>query len=159
MYECSKLTEGDSTSIGLKKEKKDTLRTYLFYRSIILYIIYVCTFSPSASGSVVMAKHKSNSNVVAIKMMDLNNQPKKELIITEIEVMKTYQHENIVNFLDCYYLENELWVVMEYLDGGALTDVVTETIMKVGSCLAFISCALHRANCWCWNAHVLMLIQ
>ena len=44
--------------------------------------------------------------------------------------MKEYQHPNIVNYLDSYVVNNELWVVMEYLEGGALTDVCTETLLK-----------------------------
>ena len=64
--------------------------------------------------------------------MDLDNQPKKELIITEIEVMRTHHQENIVNYIESYLVGNELWVIMEYLEGGALTDVVTETVLSEG---------------------------
>ncbi|ESO09668.1 hypothetical protein HELRODRAFT_92246, partial [Helobdella robusta] len=83
-----------------------------------------------ASGTVIEAMDTTTGKSVAIKKMDLDNQPKKELIITEIEVMKSRHQENIVNYIESYLVNKELWVVMEYLDGGALTDVVTETVLS-----------------------------
>jgi len=74
---------------------------------------------------VYVAKTLSNGKKVAIKQMDLSHQPRKELIVNEILVMKESQHPNIVNFLESYLVKgNELWVVMEYMEGGALTDVI-----------------------------------
>lgn len=94
-----------------------------------------------ASGSVYVAKVKEGAvspvarevlrsfgsrAQVAIKQMDLAHQPRKELIVNEIMVMKDSKHRNIVNFLDAFLRNNnsELWVVMEYMEGGALTDVI-----------------------------------
>lgn len=44
---------------------------------------------------------------VAIKQMNLSQQPKKELIINEILVMRENKHNNVVNYLDSY-LVNEV---------------------------------------------------
>ncbi|KAE8540331.1 hypothetical protein D1P53_003276 [Cryptococcus gattii VGV] len=78
-----------------------------------------------ASGMVFVAKTLSNGKKVAIKQMDLSQQPRKELIVNEIIVMRESQHPNVVNFLDAFLVRgSELWVVMEYMEGGALTDVI-----------------------------------
>ncbi|KAG9012963.1 Protein kinase [Tulasnella sp. 427] len=84
-----------------------------------------------ASGHVYVAKVLANGRKVAIKQMDLAHQPRKELIVNEILVMKESQHPNIVNFLDAYLVKNtELWVVMEYMEGGALTDIIENNTLE-----------------------------
>ncbi|KAL1919810.1 uncharacterized protein VTP21DRAFT_1741 [Calcarisporiella thermophila] len=83
-----------------------------------------------ASGSVYVAKHLMSNRKAAIKQIDLGSQPRKELIVNEILVMKENQHPNIVNYLDSFLLQgNELWVVMDYMEGGALTDVIENNDM------------------------------
>lgn len=109
-----------------------------------------------ASGVVYTAVEVATGQEVAIKQMNLQQQPKKELIINEILVMRENKNPNIVNYLDSYLVTDELWVVMEFLAGGSLTDVVTETCMDEGQiaavcreclqALAFLHCnhVIHR---------------
>ncbi|VDD79439.1 unnamed protein product [Mesocestoides corti] len=83
-----------------------------------------------ASGVVYVGENIATKQKVAIKQMNLRQQPKKDLILNEILVMRAHRNANIVNYLDSFLIGSELWVVMEYLDGGSLTDVVTETCME-----------------------------
>jgi serine/threonine protein kinase len=90
----------------------------------------------SASGGVYTAYPANSTTPVAIKQMNLQKQPKKELIINEILIMKDSRHNNIVNFIDSYLWHGDLWVVMEYMEGGSLTDVVTCNMMMEGQIAA-----------------------
>jgi p21-activated kinase 1 len=89
-----------------------------------------------ASGGVYTAIERGTDRCVAIKQMNLEQQPKKDLIVNEILVMRESRHRNIVNFMDSYLVGGDLWVVMEFMEGGSLTDVVTYNMMTEGQIAA-----------------------
>lgn len=103
-----------------------------------------------ASGSVFVAKSVKNNKTVAVKQMQLKNQPRKELIVNEIIVMRESQHPNIVNYLDSYLVNEELWVVMEYMNGGPLTDIIENNSINETQiatiCLETLK-GLHHLHC------------
>ena len=82
----------------------------LIYERKIIGSVRVFFHVFRASGTVLLAYELATGEEVAIKQMNLANQPKKELIINEIAVMKHNRHINIVNYKDSYLVGEELWV-------------------------------------------------
>lgn len=92
---------------------------YLIFNSIQL--------GEGSTGEVYAANDTQlpNNGLVAIKKMNLYKQQRRELLFNEVMAMRDYKHTNIVEMYGSYLVDDELWVVMEYLSGGALTDIVT----------------------------------
>jgi serine/threonine protein kinase len=79
-----------------------------------------------AFGEVYKATKLMTADVVAIKKMVVT--PKnQEHLISEVAIQKsTSTHPNVVKYLEGYYYHDNLWVVLEYMDGGSLTAVLEE---------------------------------
>ncbi|KAH0810169.1 hypothetical protein MTP99_011934 [Tenebrio molitor] len=82
-----------------------------------------------STGTVCIAHDRNTGRQVAVKKMDLRKQQRRELLFNEVVIMRDYHHPNVVEMFDSYLVNDELWVVMEFLEGGALTDIVTHSRM------------------------------
>lgn len=60
---------------------------------------------------------------IALKKMNLDDNYEEDLI-TEIQMMQTLKQQNIVDYIDAYKWKNDLWVVMEFMGGGSLTEIL-----------------------------------
>ncbi|OAA58278.1 STE20 kinase [Cordyceps fumosorosea ARSEF 2679] len=89
--------------------------------------VYVATIRSTAVGvAQELVRTRGPKTRVAIKEMNLARQQRKEALLDEISIMKEGKHKNVINFLDAFLVnENRmLWVVMDYMDGGALIDLI-----------------------------------
>ncbi|NXC02398.1 PAK3 kinase, partial [Orthonyx spaldingii] len=59
--------------------------------------------------------------------------------LNETLVLKDKKHPNVVSYLDSYLVDEDLWLVVEYMDGGTLQDVVKQTCLAEGG-MAAVSC-------------------
>lgn len=128
---------------GATPRRRDTKKSGMKDHEVIEKLKTICTdadptklyrdfekIGAGASGGVYTAYQVGTNVSVAIKQMNLEQQPKKDLIINEILVMKESKHRNIVNYIDSFLHKGDLWVVMEFMEGGSLTDVVTCNVMS-----------------------------
>jgi len=78
-----------------------------------------------AAGSVYKGTAVQGGFNVAIKKLPLSQQNMK-LLITEIAIMKSCSHANIVTYYGSYLEAETLWVVMELMDHGCVTDLLDQ---------------------------------
>ncbi|XP_064260372.1 serine/threonine-protein kinase PAK 3-like [Passer domesticus] len=81
-------------------------------------------------GDVVRALDNDTWGEVAIKKIKLQGLKRKQLTLNEIMIMKRHRSPSVVNYLDSYLLGEELWLVMEYMDGGTLSDVISKSYLS-----------------------------
>jgi len=72
-------------------------------------------------GSVVVAKSIDLDRKVAIKKLPHTGKKTRQNNFCEVAFLATCDQPNIVQFLEAYEVESELWIVMEYLEGGTLS--------------------------------------
>ncbi|KAK4469441.1 hypothetical protein MN116_006993 [Schistosoma mekongi] len=90
----------------------------------------ICRIGKGSTGVVYLTLHSPTKHYVAVKKMNIFKQQRRELLFNEVIIMQSYPHPNIVEMFGSYLIGNELWVAMEYLEGGALTNIVTRTLMS-----------------------------
>nr|XP_030114212.3 serine/threonine-protein kinase PAK 3-like isoform X1 [Taeniopygia guttata] len=83
-------------------------------------------------GAVSKALDTSTGQQVAIKIVSLQEKTSEELAVNEILVMRDTRNPNIVSYLDSYLVDAELWLAMEFMDGGTLFDVLRAVYLEEG---------------------------
>ncbi|XP_057898264.1 serine/threonine-protein kinase PAK 1-like [Melospiza georgiana] len=81
-------------------------------------------------GDVYRALDTATGGEVAIKKINLQGVRRKELTFNEIMIMKRYRSPSVVNYLDSYLLGEALLLVIEYMDGDILSDIVSQTCLS-----------------------------
>eukprot|EP00300_Choanocystis_sp_HF-7_P011200 c17355_g1_i1.p2 GENE.c17355_g1_i1~~c17355_g1_i1.p2 ORF type:complete len:751 (+),score=190.90 c17355_g1_i1:103-2355(+) len=74
-------------------------------------------------GSVFKARCIADGLLVAIKTLALEEGEDFEDVINEIRVLKKCHHANIVRYYGSYLVDDDLWIAMEFCDGGSVLDI------------------------------------
>jgi len=91
----------------------------------MIYYDHMVKIGEGGVGTIYSAVNVQTKSTVAIKQM-LMKQSEIESLVNEISIMKNSKHPNIVEYKDTFLCINILWVVMEYMDAGCLTDILEE---------------------------------
>ncbi|XP_061036505.1 serine/threonine-protein kinase PAK 6 [Eubalaena glacialis] len=117
---------GEETGVVTHEQFKAALRMVVDQGDPRLLLDSYVKIGEGSTGIVCLAREKHSGRQVAVKMMDLRKQQRRELLFNEVVIMRDYQHLNVVEMYKSYLVGEELWVLMEFLQGGALTDIISQ---------------------------------
>ena len=122
---------GPSAALAARRQRHDTPRPprctlELLGRSVGNYIL-VEQLGSGSMGAVFRAEHPQIKRQVAVKVIRGRHALKRgaaERFVAEARAIARIQHPNVVPTLDVVALEDELFLVMEYVQGEALSKLI-----------------------------------
>ena len=100
-----------------KKLQKTTIKDYKLIKVI----------GKGAFGKVTLGVHKLTGKNVAIKSNDKNDMKdefSKKKVFQEVYILKKIRHANVIRLLEVFEGSKQLFIVMEYAEGGDLLGYV-----------------------------------
>jgi hypothetical protein len=95
-------------------------------------------------GSVFVAKSTLDKCDIAIKKLPHTTKKMKRTNFNEIGFLNSCKHSNIVKYYRSHLIDDEIWVVMEYMQGGTLAEAV-ERYSFAESSVAYVAREILRA--------------
>ena len=77
-----------------------------------------------SSGYVRKARRKSTNEVLALKVINVFEEEKRRQMMQEVTMMCDAHHEALITFHGAFYNEGTISVVLEYMTGGSVSDVL-----------------------------------
>jgi len=82
-------------------------------------------------GSVYLATTKEPKQSIAIKIQELTPRTlSRPQILLELSISKDAKHENLIHYIASYVINNKLWMMMEYIDGLSMEQVIHHHALK-----------------------------
>lgn len=106
-----------------------------------------CKLGEGSFGCVYKAVHKPTNRVVALKQLPIDVKQLEETI-EEVAMLQQCNCASIVTYYGSYIIDSDLWIVMEYCEGGSVSGAM-KTLQRslnereIGAVLKDILKALH----------------
>lgn len=79
-----------------------------------------------ASGTVKKATHMPSGHFVAVKQIQILEKAKRDQMVVELRIMRTHECPWLVTLHNAFYEDAAVSMVLEFMDGGSLADVITK---------------------------------
>lgn len=100
-------------------------------------------------GKVFLAEEELSGKKVAIKRLHTNLLDDPDFILNEIKIISKFNHPNIVQYHIAFVKDDELFIVMEYCEGGSLGNAIVrkkfniptaiDTVLDISKALVLIN--------------------
>ena len=123
----SKVITYYNTDFNIIKKFNDIIKKEIGYTKFNDYYENQEIIGKGKFGIVYLGIHKKTGKKVAIKVINkclLKTEEDKELLKNEIDIMKLCNHPNIIKLLDHFENSEYIYIIMEYLAGGTLTQYI-----------------------------------